>query len=322
MTFPFNLITVAAFIILVGLPFFASPFHMDLTIRILILALLALSLDLLVGYAKMISLGHAAFFGIGAYTVALLADKADISPLFALPLSVLAAMAAAALVGVLAVRTRGIYFVLITLAFSQAFYYLIHDSAFTGGSDGVVMMGRGSYDLLGLAVLNLNDERQLYFFVLALAAASVAFLYLLVRSPFGQVLKGIGLNAPRLESVGFNSQSYAFVAFVIAGGGAGLAGYLFALHQTFADPTLLSWHMSGQILIMLVLGGSGTIVGPILGALLITVLEEYLGAYTSNWKLILGIVLVVFVLRVRGGVWPWIVASAKNLQRSARKAQP
>lgn len=317
-----KIIPAGVFAALVLLPFLASPFHMDMAIRILILAMLALSLDLLVGHAKMISLGHAAFFGIGAYTVALLADKAGVPPLLALPLSVLTAMTAAFLVGILAVRTRGIYFVLITLAFSQVFYYLIHDSAFTGGSDGIVLMERGSFDLLGLLVVNLDEERDLYFFVLVLTAIVTTLLYLLIHSPFGQIVKGIGLNASRLESVGFDTRRYALVTFVIAGGGAGLAGYLFALHQIFADPTLLSWHMSGQILIMLVLGGSGTLVGPILGALLITLLEEYLGAYTSNWKLILGIVLVLFVLRVRGGVWPWIVRTATARGRRDGKVQP
>lgn len=322
MNSPRYLIPGGALTVLIVLPFLVSPFHMDLAIRILILALLALSLDLLVGHAKMISLGHAAFFGIGAYTMALLVDKGGIAPLFAVPLSVLGAVVAAALVGFLAVRTWGIYFVLITLAFSQAFYYLVHDSTFTGGSDGVVLMERGSYDLFGIAILNLDNERQFYFFVLALIAAFIAFLYVLIRSPFGQIVKGIGLNAPRLESVGFDSKTYALTAFVIAGGGAGLAGYLFALHQMFADPTLLSWHMSGQILIMLVLGGSGTLVGPVLGAVLITLLEEYLGTYTSNWKFFLGIMLVLFVLRVRGGAWPWIAARAENLKRRDGEARP
>jgi len=301
-----------------ALPLGLSSFHLDLAITVLILALLASSLDILVGYARLISLGHAAFFGIGAYALALAADKFGIPPLVCLPISILAAMLAAAMVGVLAVRTKGIYFVLITLAFSQVAYFLVHDSAYTGGSDGVVLLERGTYRLGDVTLLNLDDQYHLYYFVLILVAAFLTFTVFLLRSPFGQVIKGIGMNSPRLQSIGFDHQLYSLVAFVIAGAGAGLAGYLFALHQIFADPTLLSWHMSGQILIMVVLGGSGTFIGPLLGALIFTLLEEFLGAYTSSWKLILGIVLVIFVLRVRDGLWPWISALTKNSLRRAR----
>jgi branched-chain amino acid transport system permease protein len=308
------LVALVLFAMLAAFPLAGTAFHIDLVTKIMIMSIFALSLDLLVGYTGLVSFGHAAFFGIGAYTLALLAPKAAPASLWlTLPAAIAAAGVAALVVGVFVLRTRGIYFIMVTLAFAQMFYFIFHDTKFGGGSDGRYVNFKPSAAFGGFEPFDLGRPMQAYYVVLALLASTFVFLRLLLRSPIGRALRGIRANEQRMRSLGFPVFAYKLASFTLAGALAGLAGYLSAAQYGFVNPEILSWHQSGNVLLMVILGGAGTPFGPIAGAFVLVLLEEVISSRTTHWQLWLGTAIVLLVLFLPGGIGNTFARVRRNL---------
>ena len=293
------------FVLLAGFPQLGQEFYTELVTRVMILSMFAISLDLLVGYTGLISFGHAAWFGMGGYVFALLGTKYRItdSLWLTLPAAMLVTAGAAFLVGLFVLRTRGMFFIMVTLAFAQIFYFFFHDvKALGGSSDGMNLRGKPSTALGGWVPFELSDTNTLYYFVLVLMAALLLFMALLLRSPLGRALQGIRENEHRMEAIGFPVFRYKLAAFTIAGGFAGLAGYLFAVLNSAVNPDMLSWHQSADVLLMLILGGMGQLWGGLIGAFTFVLLQELLSSFTKLWHLWLGIAIVLIVLFLPGGM--------------------
>jgi branched-chain amino acid transport system permease protein len=297
------LVPLAALALVTAFPLSGATFYVELTTKIMIMAIFALSLDLLVGWTGLVSFGHAAFFGVGAYALAMLSPKAAAAGLWSsLALAVLAAAACAFVVGLFVLRTRGIYFIMVTLAFAQMFYFVFHDTKLGGGSDGRYVNVKPDASVLGFTPFDLDQPVQTYYVVLAVLVAVFVFLQFLLRSPFGRALQGIRANEQRMRSLGFPVYAYKLAAFTLAGALAGLAGYLLAAQSGFVNPEILSWHQSGNVLLMVILGGAGTPFGPIVGAFALTLLHELFSALTRHWQLFLGAAIVLIVLFLPGGL--------------------
>jgi branched-chain amino acid transport system permease protein len=294
-----------------------EPFMVSLFSRILIYAIAAVSLDLLLGFGAMVSLGHAAFFGVGAYVVGILAFHAaegstfggglwalpgTNNALIAWPLAIIVSTLAATAIGALSLRTSGIYFIMITLAFAQMLFYFFDSLQRYGGDDGLSIWSRND-----LAGLDLGDDITFYYVCLALLAGFLFFCQRLVRSRFGMVIRGCAQNERRMRALGFPTYRYKLLCFAIAGAGAGLAGALIANQTEYVSPALLHWTRSGELLVMVILGGMGTLVGPVLGAATLLLGEDLLAMVTEHWQLFLGPFLVLVVLSTRRGVYGLIV---------------
>jgi branched-chain amino acid transport system permease protein len=290
----------------VAFPFAAVPlggeYYVGLATRIMIYALAVSSLNLVLGYGGMISFGHAAFFGTGAYTVAILSQEGIVSGLAAWPLAVATGVLCALFVGAISLRTRGLYFIMITLAFAQMLYYFFVSLRAYGGEDGINLAARSR-----LPGLDLANSAQFYLVVLALLAACHYLLRRVAASRFGAVMRGIRENEARMTALGFPTYRYRLVCFTLAGGVAGLAGALIANQHGFVSPNLLHWTQSGTLLVMLILGGVGLLYGGIVGAVAMLLLEEILSSWTEYWKLGLGLVLLFVVLRAPRGIGGWFV---------------
>ena len=299
----------AAFALLCALPAFAGAYYTSLALKIVIFAIFALSLELIVGQTGLVSFGHAAFFGIGAYGVALLSPKDAAASLWlVLPASMGAAALYAAAVGALSLRTRGIYFIMITLAFAQMAYFVFHDTPFGGGSDGIYVNIPPTPSLLGWEPFDLGSARTLYYAALVCLAGVFALLAILLRSRFGRALAGIKANEQRMRAAGFPTYPYKLCAFVLSAAIAALAGLLFALKDGYVNPELLSWHQSGAVLLMIILGGTGHLRGAMLGAVAFTLLQELFqseavfGSFAKHWQLSLGLTIIAFVALLPGGL--------------------
>ncbi|NMG68862.1 branched-chain amino acid ABC transporter permease [Parazoarcus communis] len=293
----------AALVGLIVFPSFGSSFYTEMVAKMLILGIFAMSLDLLVGFTGLVSLGHAAYFGIAAYTVALLTPKYDPANFWiALPAAVLAAAAAAFVIGLFVLRTKGIYFIMVTLAFAQMVYFIFHDTALGGGSDGIYVNFKPDATIAGWQPFNLDEPLQLYYFVVAALVAVFVFLTLVLRSPFGKVLVGIRSNEHRMQSLGYATFRYKLAAFTLAGGLAGVAGFLYAVLFGFVTPEYLSWHQSGNVLMMVILGGMGNLAGAVIGAFAFIGLQEMFADWTKHWQLLMGGVIVAAVLFMPGGL--------------------
>src|SRR5690606_11144669 len=241
--------------------------YTGLAVKLMIYAIFALSLQLLVGGAGLVSLGHAAYFGIGAYAAALLSPESEAAGLaWLLGAAVLGAAAYALVTGALALRTRGVYFIMVTLAFSQMAYYVFHDTDLGGGSDGIYLYFRPHLSLGGWQPFDLDQPGVYYLFVLACLAFTWGFLAMLARSPFGAALAGIRINEQRMRAAGYSTFPYKLAAYVVGAALAGLAGFLYALKDGFVTPELLAWEQSGLVLLMVILGGMGRLGGAVLGA--------------------------------------------------------
>jgi branched-chain amino acid transport system permease protein len=287
--------------ILLAFPAVAAPYPRSLMIEVLIFAIFAMSLDLLMGYTGLVSFGHAAFFGLGGYVAAFAAQRLSANLLVTLPLLLLVVGVAAFVIGFFAIRTSGIYFLMLTLAFAQMLFSLaIKWSAVTGGSDGV-SVERPSLGI-GKLGLRFGADTTFYYLVLALFLFSWWLLTRIVCSPFRQTLRGIKENEPRMRALGYDTWHFKIGAFVIAGLFAGIAGMLLATFNRHAAPETLYWTVSGQVIIMVLVGGAGTLVGPILGAALIHLLPSYVSSYTERWQTILGLVFIGFVLFAPRGI--------------------
>jgi branched-chain amino acid transport system permease protein len=298
-----KLALLAALALLALFPLAGATFYTELVTKVMILAIFALSLDLLVGYTGLVSFGHAAYFGVGAYTLGLLAPKYEAANLWlTLPAAIVLAGLAALAVGALVVRVKGIYFIMVTLAFAQMFYFVFHDTKFGRGSDGISMNFKPVATIGGFLPFDLANATHVYYFVFAAMLLVFVFLRLLLRSTFGRALQGIRSNEQRMRSLGFPVYRYKLASFAIAGALAGLAGYLSALQFGFVNPELLSWHQSGNVLLMLILGGLGNLYGAVVGAFAFVALEELFSSVTTHWQLLLGGTIILLVIFLPGGL--------------------
>ena len=298
-----------ALVLLVLFPLVSSTFYLQLGAKIMIMAIFALSLDLLVGHAGMVSLGHAAYFGVAAYALALISPKYEAANLWlTLPLAVGAAALAALIVGAFVVRTGGVYFIMATLAFAQMIYAVFHDTKIAGGSDGIYITVRPDLSVAGFKPLNLESPSEFYYLALILLALVFWFLNRLLHAPFGRALAGIRMNEQRMRSIGYPVFAYKLAAFVLAGALAGLAGYLAACQFGFVNPDILAWHQSGIVLMMIILGGMGRLHGAVIGAFAYVFLQEVLstpavvGVYAKHWQLPMGALIVAIVLVLPHGI--------------------
>jgi branched-chain amino acid transport system permease protein len=251
----------------------------------------------------MVSLGHAAFFGVAAYATALLSEKAGVeNVLISLPVSLLAAALASAIIGILTLRTRGVYFIMATLAFAQVLFFVVHDNPYFGGSDGILLLARFKLAIGGVSFLDLSDPLTRYYACLVLGVAVLAGLWILVQSPFGRVIQGIKSNEQRMRALGYPVERYKFACFVIGGTIAGLAGHLYVLLTGLADPSILDWLHSAQVLMMVIVGGIGSLVGGAVGALVMILFIDQASEYTEHWKLLVGVLVIAITLLARGGI--------------------
>ncbi|MBC7499099.1 MAG: branched-chain amino acid ABC transporter permease [Herminiimonas sp.] len=295
--------------LLAGSPLLLSSYFQDLVLKIIILSIFALSLELLVGTTGLVSLGHSAFFGIAAYVTALASPDTEPGALWKLiVLAMLAAGVYALLVGALSLRTKGVYFIMVTLAFAQMAYYVFHDTPIGGGSDGMYLTMRPVLKIGEAVAIDLDNARHLYFFALGALGFTYGLLALLRRSRFGHVLAGIRTNEQRMRALGYQTYGYKLAAFVIAGMLAGLSGMLMATKNGIVNPEMLSWHESGAVLLMIILGGLGSLRGAVLGAVAFVLLKEFysseavFGAFAGRWQLTLGITMILFVALLPKGL--------------------
>jgi branched-chain amino acid transport system permease protein len=282
-----------------------QPFYLDLFRRVMIFALAAMSLDLILGFGGMVSLGHAAYLGVGAYAVAIPAVHGIQSGFVQWPLAVASSALVALVIGAISIRTSGVYFIMITLAFAQMLYYLGISIEAYGGDDGLRLPVRSTF----AGVLDLYDPYVFYYVVLAILLLAFVFGLRLVDSRFGMVIRAVKSNEPRTRAVGFSTFRYKLTAFVLAGALAGLAGALLANQTEYVSPSFMHWTRSGEIMVMVILGGMGTLVGPVLGAVAYLLLEDLLSAWTVHWQMILGPILLLVVLYARRGLAGLLVRS-------------
>jgi branched-chain amino acid transport system permease protein len=304
-------------------PLVGGSFGIGLATKIMIYAIFALSLELLVGGTGLVCFGHAAFFGIGAYATVLLSpgyDAANVA--FLLPACVGAAALYALAVGALSLRTKGVYFIMVTLAFAQMAYYVVHDTPLGGGTDGIYLNAKpvlGAFELAG--------GLTLYWFTFGTLLVVFAFLAVLLRSRFGRALAGIRVNEQRMRATGFATYPYKLAAFTISGAIAGLAGFLFAVKDGFVNPELLSWHLSGAVLIMVILGGIGHLRGALIGAFAYVLLQEFFkseavfGEFSRHWLLGMGLTIIASVALLPHGIVGIGRQIAERRARQAARAQ-
>ena len=296
-----HLLLALAALTVASMPWWAGAYHLQLATVALVSAMFALSLQLLVGGAGMVSLGHAGFFGIGAYVVYLLPP--GLSILLTLPAAALLAALAALPIGAMSLRTRGFFFLMVTLAFGQMLFFLFHDTALGGGKDGVFVT-RPALEAFGFAMEMPRRQRpqMLLWLNLGLLVAMYSGLVWLMRTGFGHALQGIRANEERMRALGYDTTRIKLVAFVIAGGLAGIAGHMWAMIDAFVNPELLSWHRSAEALLMVLLGGIGALHGPILGAAAYVGLGEAATLLTERQKLVQGLVILLVVLVLPKGL--------------------
>ena len=285
-----------------------QPFYLDVATRLVILAIAAVSLNLILGYGGMISFGHAAYVGLGAYAVGIPAHYwlyggledwglATVSGLVQIPLAVGVSALFALVTGAICLRTKGVYFIMITMAFAQMAFYAFVSISEYGGDDGLVIDTRSE-----LPLVNLDDPLQLFWLAWGSLVVAVLLVRMIANSRFGMVLQGAKGNDERVVMLGFNTYLYRLTAYVISGAMAGYAGALMANFTTFISPDTMSWANSGELMFMVILGGTATTTGPVLGATAFVLLEEFLGSLTIYWHLPFGLLLIAMVLWGRGGI--------------------
>jgi branched-chain amino acid transport system permease protein len=291
-----------------------NPFLLSVFTRIVILAIAAVSLNLLMGYGGMVSFGHAAYIGVGGYVVGILASEGVTSGFVQWPLALAVSALFALAVGALSLRTRGVYFIMITLAFAQMIYYVAVGLARYGGDDGLTIYRRSRFG----GLVDLSNRTVFYYLCLALLAGAIYLVWRIVNSRFGMLISGSRSNDRRMHAIGFPTFRYRLACFVIAGTMCGLAGALLANHTDFISPAMMHWTRSGDLIVMVVLGGMGSLFGPLLGAVALLLLEEALPRLLSllawpfmggdavrageYWQIVLGPLLLLVVLGARGGI--------------------
>lgn len=299
---PRNVVVVALIAGLVALPFLTSvtgnAFVLTLFTRIVILALAATSLNLILGYGGMVSFGHAAYLGIGGYAIGIMAHEGIGSGFVQWPVAIVASALAAFVIGALCLRTRGVYFIMITLAFAQMIYYVFAGLDRYGGDDGLTIYRRSQF----AGLIDLGAKTQFYYLCVVLLLLAIWLTSHLVNSRFGMVVRGSRSNDRRMQAIGFPTFRYRLTCFVIAGTMCGLAGALLANHTDFVSPAMMHWTRSGDLIVMVVFGGMGSLFGPLFGAIALLVLEEGLSRLTEYWQIILGPLLLAVVLFAHGGI--------------------
>jgi branched-chain amino acid transport system permease protein len=299
---PRTAVNIALLIILALVPVYATlttdPFVMTLFTRVVILAMAALSLNLIMGFGGMVSFGHAAYLGIGGYAVGILAKEGIGSGFVQWPIAIAASALFALIVGALSLRTRGVYFIMITLAFAQMAYYVAIGLDRYGGDDGLTIYKRSQFGDL----VDLNDKTLFYYLCFALLLASIYLVWRIVNSRFGLVIRGARSNERRMRAIGFPTFRYKLVCFVIAGALCGLAGALLANHTDFISPAMMHWTRSGDLMVMAVLGGMQAMFGPLIGATTFLLLEEGLSRITDYPNLALGPLLLCVAIYAHGGI--------------------
>ena len=299
------LFVLVCFALLAAFPLFSGSYGIDLVTKIMVYVILALSLELLVGSTGLVCFGQAAFFGIGAYATVLLSPGYEPSAIWwLLPAAMLIAGGYALFMGALSLRTKGVYFIMVTLAFAQMAYYVIHDTPLGGGTDGIYLNAKPSWG----AWLSLDRGGVLYGFTWVCLVGTFAFLALLLRSRFGRALAGIRVNEQRMRAVGYSTYPYKLAAFVISGAIAGLSGFLFAVKDGYVNPEMLGWHQSGAVLIMIIFGGLGHLRGALIGAFAFVLLQEFFmseavfGGFAKHWHLGLGLTIIASVALLPRGL--------------------
>ena len=292
------LLLVAFALIPIAASFGTESYFLSLVTRVMIFAIAALSLDLILGYGALVSFGHAAFLGMGAYAVGILSSHGIKDAALQLPLALAASAGFALVTGALSLRTKGVYFIMITLAFGQMAFLLAVSLAAYGGDDGMTLSGRSQ--LFGLDWI--KRDRHFYYVVLGFLVVSYVLCRALVVSRFGRVIRGARENPQRMAAIGFSLFRYQLAIYVIAGMLCGLAGFLLANQSEFVSPAYMTWQRSGELIVMVVLGGLGSLHGAVIGAAAFLLLEEWLSGFTEHWKLIFGPFLVLVVLFARGGL--------------------
>ncbi|MDO8878668.1 MAG: branched-chain amino acid ABC transporter permease [Pseudolabrys sp.] len=300
--YKFEAVPIAIFLVLALAPvaasFGAESYLLGLFTRVMIYGIAALALDLLCGYGGLVSFGHAAFVGIGAYSVAILGSHGITDMTVTLPVALIVSAVFAFLTGTVCLRTKSVYFIMITLAFGQMIYFVAGSLSPYGGDDGLTVSLRST--LFGFPVF--ENDRALYYGVLLFLLASYLLCRAIVYSRFGRVFRGARENPTRMATIGYDVFRYQRVAYVIAGAIGGLSGFLLANATEFVSPAYMSWQRSGELIIMVLFGGLGTLHGAIVGAAAFLLLEDLLSGVTENWKLIFGPMLVLIVLFARGGL--------------------
>lgn len=288
---------------LVLLPSLVTPYVRNTLTEALIFAIFAMSLDLLLGYTGLISFGHAAFFGVGAYAAGIAGTRWGPNLFFTFPVALAASAAAALLIGPLAIRGRGVYFLMLTLAFAQMVHAIAYKWTWlTGGTNGLAGVPRPALPLPGTPAVTLGGDLPFAYFVLATFLLTLFLLWRITRSPFGRTLIGLRENEARMRGLGYPTARYKLAAFVLAGVFGGLAGALYVSYSGFISPGEVYWTMSGTVLVMVIVGGAGTLVGPALGAVLVLLLQNQVSSLTERWPLIMGAIFIGFVLRAPQGI--------------------
>jgi branched-chain amino acid transport system permease protein len=297
-----NIVFAALLIFLAVLPVYAAiggkPFLITLFTRIVILAMAATSLNLIMGYGGMVSFGHAVYIGLGGYVVGILAQEGFPSGFVQWPAALVVSALFALVIGALCLRTRGVYFIMITLAFAQLLYYLAVGLDRYGGDDGLTIYNRSQF----AGLINMSNKTQFYYVCLVLLFGVIGLTWRIVNSRFGMVIQASRSNDRRMQAIGFPTFRYRLSCFVIAGTICGLAGALLANHTEFVSPAMMHWTRSGDLIVMVVLGGMGSLFGPVVGAVALLVLEEVLSSLTEYWQIIVGPLFLLVVLFARGGI--------------------
>ncbi len=294
-------------ILLASLPMLPEPigstYHNDLVSKIMILSIFALSLQLLVGFTGLVSLGHAAFLGFAAYMVATVSPESEPGNGWLLMVICIGgAGLLALLIGMLVLRSYGVYFIMVTLAFGQLVYFVFHDIAYFGGSDGTYIYFKPDFSIFSWQPFDLDAGNNFYWFTLAMLILTVVILQLILRSRLGHAFVGIKHNQLRMRAAGFESTAYKLASFVISGMLAGLAGFLYACQFGYVNPELLSWHQSGNVLLMIILGGLGSLGGAVIGAFAFVLLSEWFTSITKHWQLLLGGFIIFVVMLMPHGL--------------------
>jgi len=318
-----RLVQIITILVLFTLPvianFLGEPFWIDLATRIVIYGIAAMSLDIILGYGGMVSLGHAIFLGIGAYSMGILTHHSfegsvvpflpgewtgSLSAFVHLPATIISSALLGLIIGILSLRTSGVYFIMITLAFAQMMFYFLISLPTYGGEDGLNVWSRSE-----IPGLDLSDSMTFYYVCFVLLLGFWFIARRLVDSRFGGVLRGCKQNEQRLKALGYNITRYKLIAFVISGAGAGLAGGLLANLTEYVSPGIMHWTKSGELIIMVLLGGMGTLIGPIFGSAALLILEEVLSSFTEHWMIVLGPILLLVVLFARRGIYGFLAGS-------------
>jgi branched-chain amino acid transport system permease protein len=318
-------VLVVAVLAVAAVPFMAEKFYVQFLAKILIMGILAMSLDLLLGYTGLVSFGHAAFYGAAAYTLAILTPQYQAANFWtSFPLAIAVSALLALVIGFFVVRTHGIYFIMVTLAFAQMLYFIFHDTKIAGGNDGIYIDVRPVAKIGDWQPFNLDNFVHVFYLVLLFFVIVYVLLRVILASPFGRVLVGIKVNEHRMRSLGYATFRYKLACFVIAGAIAGIAGYLSSIQFGAVNPEMMGWHLSGAVMMMVILGGIGTLTGPVIGAAAWMLLELGFQGLPKvgdidlgkHWQLWMGSFIVLASLLLPNGLLGLGAALLKRMRRS------